>query len=163
MREFSSQPANQKENLSQETILFFQIKQLFQESVRHQQDSFAKPLIISSATITDTQTDQDAFAAIAALVHANQLAQMDPSRADPSRADPSRADPSRADPSLANSRATLLENSAPMARKYAFETEDELRDFITDAVLEALQHHAPQLVRQAMIDALVPADKDKGT
>ena len=148
MREFSVQPANQKENLSQETILFFQIKQLFQESVRHQQDSFAKPLIISSATITDTPTDQDAFAAIAALVHANLLAQMDPSRADPSQA---------------NSTATPLDNSAPMARKYVFETEDELRDFITDAVLEALQHHAPQLVRQAMIDALVPADKDKGT
>lgn len=153
MREFSSQPANQKENLSQETILFFQIKQLFQESVRHQQDSFAKPLIISSATITDTPTDQDAFAAIAALVHANQLAQMDPSR----------ADPSLADPSLANSTTTPLDNSAPMARKYVFETEDELRDFITDAVLEALQHHAPQLVRQAMIDTLVTADKDKGT
>ena len=143
MREFSSQPANQKENLSQETILFFQIKQLFQESVRHQQDSFAKPLIISSATITDTQIDQNAFAAIAALVHANQLAQMDPSQA--------------------NSTTTPLDNSAPMARKYVFETEDELRDFITDAVLEALQHHAPQLVRQAMIDTLVTADKDKGT
>ena len=148
MREFSAQQANQKENLSQETILFFQIKQLFQESVRYQHDSFAKPLIISSATITDTQTDHDAFAAIAALVHANQLAQTQPGHLETGQA---------------NSAAPLSDDSVPLARKYAFETEDELRDFIMDAVLEALQHHAPQLVRQAMIDALVPADKDKSS
>ena len=123
--------------MSQQTAILFQIQQLFQESVRHQHDDLAKPLIISHSAPEDGRDgkdDSDPFAAIAALVQANQL-------------------------DLADDASKIDDETVKFAREYAFETKEELRDFITDTVQQALQTQTPHIVRQAMIDALLPQDK----